>query len=282
MLPAATMGAKGTPSERAGQRIQCHEKSAFNTQLWKRVLWWSKEWFKIRHLSALRRAGLTGFGIQRSFPNPLTVYLSLRGTQCSGLSTHASTLPEPTQAGRNPQRRKFARGLQPDIRPRLAEPSTARRSAQPTGPIWGCRALGNPGNKRSRLPAPERPTPPGGEGCGDWSLSGGSCRPSGPHSHSRPKFDRGHEKARKTLRLALYGCSFRSDRGTTEGKRFPTLNKSAPTGGGKEQEGAKRGRSPSLPKGSRFLSPSIRLNLGLSRRSRFQWPVASSSRDTSA
>ena len=122
---------------------------------------------KIRHPPALRRARLTGFGIQRSFPNPLTVYLSIRRaqhTQSLELSTHASTPSEPKQAGRNPRRRNYARGLQPDIRPRLAEPRAARRSAQPTCQIWGCWALGNPGNKRPRLPAPGETDTAGGRG----------------------------------------------------------------------------------------------------------------------
>ena len=149
-------GHEGNSLGESRQRIQCHEKSAFNTQLWKSVLWWSKEMSKIRHPPALRRAGLTGFGIQRSFPNPLTVYLSIRRAQSSELSTHASTPPEPKEVGRNPRRRNYARGLQPDIRP--------RRSAQPTCQIWGCWALGNPGNKRPRLPAPGETDTAGGRG----------------------------------------------------------------------------------------------------------------------
>ena len=196
MLPAATMGAKGTPSERAGQRIQCHEKSAFNTQLWKRVLWWSKEWSKIRHPSALRRAGFTSFGIQRSFPNPLTVYLSLGELNPQGFQHTQAPLPSPHRQGgilgvgnmqedssqtAVPGSRSLAPHGDPPSRP-------ARFGGVGPWRIRGTTVLGSP--------PPERPTPPRGGGCGDRSLSGGSCRPGGPHSHSRPKFDRGHEKTR--------------------------------------------------------------------------------------
>lgn len=76
---------------------------------------------------------------------------------------------------------------------------------------------------------------------------------------------------------------FLSARGTTERKIDDLKTKARVlTGRGRSGRAGTGKGSPSLPKGSRFLSPSIRLNLGLSRLSLFQWPVASSSRETSA
>ena len=146
--------------------------------------------------SALRRAGFTSFGIQRSFPNPLTVYLSLGELNPQGFQHTQAPLPSPHRQGgilgggnmqedssqtSVPGSRSLAPPGDPPSRP-------ARFGA--VGP-WGIRGTGVLGS-----PPPERPMPPRGGSCGDRSLSGGSCRPGGPHSHSRPKFDRGHEKAR--------------------------------------------------------------------------------------
>lgn len=118
---------------------------------------------KIRHPSALPRAGLTAeapvFGIQRSFPNPLPLYLSLRGAESSGFSTHSSSPPEPAQTGRNPPWRKFARWSAAGS----AGPRPARRSAQPTCPIWGRQDRGIRGTRGIGSPLP-RPTPPGLQG----------------------------------------------------------------------------------------------------------------------
>ena len=158
-----------------------------------------------------------------------------------------------------------------------AERRPSRRSAQPTCPIWRRRDRGIRGTRGmgSRRP---RPTPPGLQG----RVIVRRRPPSrGPAPPLPPRIRFGTREGMKNDGLGPLGMHFFYPPEERQRGRFLTLRQKR-SFYREEREGAKRGSSPSLPKGSRFLSPSIRLNLGLSRRSLFQWPVASSSRETSA
>lgn len=269
------------PRERAGQRIQCHENLHSTRNCGNVFFGGLRNGPKIRHPSALRQAGLIGFGIQRSFPkSPDSLFESsgnsmLRAfTTCkhpSRAHTGRAESSEEEICKRTPARLSPARGAshRPAIRP------ADLPDLGVSGP-WGIRGTSGLGS-----PPLERPDVPGGRGLWGPVTVRGQLPSQWPRTATPcPKFDRGMRRQEKRCAWPSTDAVFDLTEERRRGKGFPTLNKSAPTGRGRSREGAKRGRSPSLPKGSRFLSPSIRLNLGLSRRSRFQWPVASSSRDT--
>ncbi|KAB0398680.1 hypothetical protein E2I00_016621 [Balaenoptera physalus] len=139
-----------------------------------------------------------------------------------------------------------------------AERRPARRSAQPTCPIWRRRDRGIRGTRGMGSPLP-RPTPPGLQG---RSLSGGGRRPGARTATPAPNSiwdPRRHEKQRAwPFRDAFSYPPEERQRG-----RFLTLRQKR-SFYREEREGAKRGRSPSLPKGSRgeyspILRPSLQL-----------------------
>ena len=143
----------------------------------------AKGWSKIRQPSALSQAGLTAFASLSSCFQNSEVFSKSPDNLCepsgSSILRAFNTRKHPSQAHTERaesseeeiSKRTPARHL-----PRLMEPPTAQLSAQPTCPIWGCGAPGNPGNELPWLPAPERW---GGGRCGDLSLSGGSHCPGG-------------------------------------------------------------------------------------------------------